>query len=33
MFDRSCVEIEIYGFEQGLFCERDIRIKNKYVAQ
>ncbi len=33
MFDRSCVEIEIYGFEQGPFSERDIRIKNKYVAQ
>jgi phenylacetate-CoA ligase len=33
MFDRSCVEIEIYEFEQGPFSERDIRIKNKYVAQ
>lgn len=33
MFDRSCVEIEIYGFEQGPFSQRDIRIKNKYVAQ
>jgi len=33
MFDRSCVEIEIYGFEQGPFSERDSRIKNKYVAQ
>jgi len=33
MFDRSCMEIEIYGFEQGPFSERDIRIKNKYVAQ
>lgn len=32
MFDRSCVEIEIYGFEQGPFSERDIRIKNKYVG-
>lgn len=32
MFDRSCVEIEIYEFEQGPFSERDIRIKNKYVA-
>ncbi len=31
MFDRSCVEIETYGFEQGPFSERDIRIKNKYV--
>jgi len=33
MFDRDCVELEIYGFEQGPFSERDIRIKNKYVAQ
>ena len=33
MFDRSCVEIEIYEFEKGPFSERDIRIKNKYVAQ
>lgn len=33
MFDRSCVEIEIYGFEKGPFSQRDIRIKNKYVAQ
>jgi phenylacetate-CoA ligase len=33
MFDRGCVEIEIYEFEQGPFRERDIRIKNKYVDQ
>ena len=33
MFDRSCVEIEIYEFEQGPFSGRDIRIKNRYVAQ
>ena len=33
MFDRACVEIEIYEFEQGPFSGRDIRIKNRYVAQ
>lgn len=33
MFSRDCVEIEIYGFEQGPFQERDIRVKNRYVAQ
>ena len=33
MFERSCLEIEIYGFEEGPFSERDIRVKNKYVAQ
>ncbi|HEX6718008.1 MAG TPA: hypothetical protein VF088_12895 [Pyrinomonadaceae bacterium] len=33
MFDRNCVEIEIYEFETGPFKDRDIRIKNKYVAQ
>jgi phenylacetate-CoA ligase len=33
MFDRSCVEIEIYEFETGPFKDRDIRIKNKYIAQ
>jgi phenylacetate-CoA ligase len=33
MFDRGCVEIEIYEFEQGPFRDRDIRIKNKYVDQ
>jgi phenylacetate-CoA ligase len=33
MFDRGCIEIEIYEFENGPFSERDIRVKNKYVAQ
>ncbi len=33
MFDRNCVEIEIYDFETGPFKDRDIRIKNRYVAQ
>jgi phenylacetate-CoA ligase len=33
MFDRSCVELEIYEFETGPFEGRDIRVKNKYVAQ
>ena len=33
MFDRSCMEIEVYEFEQGPFSGRDIRIKNKYVVQ
>ncbi len=33
MFDRSCVEIEIYEFEQGPFSDRDIRVKNRYVAR
>jgi hypothetical protein len=32
MFDRSCVEIEIYEYEHGPFSERDIRVKNKYTA-
>jgi len=32
MFDRSCIEIEIHEFETGPFSERDIRVKNKYVA-
>ena len=32
MFERSCLEIEIYRFEDGPFSERDIRVKNKYVA-
>jgi phenylacetate-CoA ligase len=32
MFDRSCLEIEIYQFETGPFSRRDIRIKNKYVS-
>jgi phenylacetate-CoA ligase len=33
MFDRSCVELEIYEFETGPFKGRDIRVKNKYVAE
>jgi len=32
MFDRSCVEIELYEFETGPFHERDIRVKNNYVS-
>jgi phenylacetate-CoA ligase len=32
MFDPSCVEIRIYEFETGPFKERDIRVKNRYVA-
>lgn len=32
MFDRSCVEIEVYKYETGPFRERDIRVKNKYVS-
>ncbi|HYK19910.1 MAG TPA: hypothetical protein VEV42_04190 [Pyrinomonadaceae bacterium] len=32
MFDRSCLEIEVYEFETGPFEGRDIRIKNKYIA-
>jgi len=33
MFDPSCVEIQVYEFETGPFKERDIGIKNRYVAQ
>ncbi len=33
MFDRSCVEIEIFEFETGPFSGRDIRVKNRYVSQ
>jgi phenylacetate-CoA ligase len=33
MFDRSCVEIEIFEFESGPFSGRDIRVKNRYVGQ
>jgi len=33
MFDRNCVELEIYDFETGPFAGRDIRVKNKYVAE
>ena len=32
MFDRSCVEIEIHPFETGPFADRDIRVKNRYIA-
>jgi len=32
MFDRSCVEIELYEFETGPSTKRDIRVKNKYVS-
>ncbi len=33
MFTPECVEIEVYGFEQGPFAGRDIRIKNRYIAR
>jgi phenylacetate-CoA ligase len=32
MFDRSCVEIEVYEYETGPFRERDIRVKNRYIG-
>jgi len=32
MFDRTSVEVVIHPFETGPFAERDIRIKNKYIA-
>jgi phenylacetate-CoA ligase len=32
MFDRSCVEVEIYDFETGPFSGRDIRVKNRYIG-
>ncbi len=32
MFDRSCVEVEVYEFETGPFSERDIRVKNRYIG-
>ena len=32
MFDRSCVELEVYPFETGPFSGRDIRVKNRYIA-
>lgn len=32
MFDRSCIEIEVHPFETGPFEGRDIRVKNKYIA-
>ena len=33
MFDRSCIEIEVHQFETGPFAGRDIRIKNRYIAE
>ena len=33
MFDRGCIELEIHDFETGPFAGRDIRVKNKYVAE
>jgi phenylacetate-CoA ligase len=32
MFDRDCIEIEVHAFETGPFAGRDIRIKNRYIA-
>jgi len=32
MFDKSCVQIIVNEFETGVFSERDIRVKNKYIA-
>ncbi|HKE59570.1 MAG TPA: hypothetical protein VKB46_22825 [Pyrinomonadaceae bacterium] len=32
MFDRGCVEIEVHAFETGPFAGRDIRVKNRYIA-
>lgn len=32
MFDKSCVEITLHDFETGVFADRDIRIKNKYIG-
>lgn len=32
MFDREHVEVELYDYGTGPFADRDIRIKNKYVA-
>jgi len=32
LFDRSCLHVEIHAFETGPFQGRDIRIKNKYIA-
>ena len=32
MFDRTCVEIEVHRFETGPFAGRDMRIKNRYIA-
>jgi len=33
MFDSRCVEIRVCDFETGPFKARDIRVKNRYVAQ
>lgn len=32
MFDKNCIEINLHDFETGVFSDRDIRIKNKYIA-
>jgi len=32
MFTRDCVEIEVHAFETGPFAGRDIRVKNRYIA-
>jgi len=32
MFERDCVEVEVFEFETGPFAGRDIRIKNKYIS-
>jgi phenylacetate-CoA ligase len=32
MFDRECIEVEVHAFETGPFAGRDIRVKNRYIA-
>ena len=32
MFERSDVQVVLHEFETGIFSQRDIRVKNKYVA-
>jgi phenylacetate-CoA ligase len=32
MFERSDVRVVLHEFETGVFSQRDIRVKNKYVA-
>ncbi len=32
MFDKSCVKINLQDFETGVFADRDIRVKNKYIG-
>ena len=32
MFNRNCIEVEVHSFESGPFEGRDIRVKNKYIA-